>query len=121
MTREEELIRRYFDAFNQQNLDGVVACFHPNAVLVDAAGKRTEGYAEIRRHYQQSFAVFPDGRCELRLCAGNNGGGVAESRFHGTRRDGSRVEALGAEVVEIADGLIREIRDYHRAVSASAT
>ena len=46
---------------------------------------------------------------------------MAESLFHGTRpRDGKVIEALGAEVVEIVDGKIKEIRDYHRSVSAKA-
>jgi ketosteroid isomerase-like protein len=34
MTHEEELIKRYFDAFNRHDLEGVMACFHDEAVLV---------------------------------------------------------------------------------------
>ncbi|MBI3300784.1 MAG: hypothetical protein HYZ72_01710, partial [Deltaproteobacteria bacterium] len=50
-----------------------------------------------------------------------DGHGVAESFFHGTRpREGRVIEALGAEVVEIADGKIKELRDYHRPVPAKA-
>jgi hypothetical protein len=46
---------------------------------------------------------------------------MAESLFHGTRpREGRVVEALGAEVMEIVDGKIKEIRDYHRPVPAKA-
>ncbi len=62
-----------------------------------------------------------DGRCDLRSCTGNDGRGMAESLFHGTRlREGRVVEALGAEVMEIVDGKIKEIRDYHRPVPAKA-
>ena len=51
----------------------------------------------------------------------NIGRAVAESFFHGTRpQEGKVVEALGAEVVEIADGKIKQIRDYHRSVFAKA-
>jgi ketosteroid isomerase-like protein len=57
----------------------------------------------------------------MRLCTGNNGRGVAESLFHGTRiRDGQTIEAVGAEVMDIVDGKIKEIRDYHRPVTAKA-
>ncbi len=43
MTREEELIKRYFDAFNQHDIEGVMACFHEHPVIVDPTGKRLEG------------------------------------------------------------------------------
>ena len=122
MTQEEQLIRRYFQTFNRQNIEGVMDCFHENPVLVDRKGRRVEGRAEVRRCYEASFASFPDGRCQLRMCTGNDGRAVAESRFSGTRWcDGQRVEANGAEVLEIVDGKIKEIRDYHKRVSVAAT
>jgi len=121
MTAEELLIHRYFDAFNRHDIEGVMACFHEQATLVHGDGKRITGPQEVRRQYETEFAVCPDGRCDLRLCTGNSGRGVAESLFHGTRaRDGKLVEAIGAEVMEIVDGKIKEIRDYHQPVAAKA-
>lgn len=122
MTPEEQLIQRYFDAFNRHDIDGVMACFDEHAVLVDAAGRRTEGHAAVRGRYLKEFELFPDGRCDLRSCTGNSGRGMAESRFHGTLQSESRrVEAVGAEVMEIAGGRIKEIRDYHRALNQGET
>ncbi len=121
MTREEQLIQRYFDAFNRHDIEGVMTCFHENPVIIDADGRRKEGQAEVRRSYETEFAVFPDGHCDLRMCTGNSGHGVAESLFRGTRpRSGEVVEAIGAEVLEIVDGKIKEIRDYHKLVNAKA-
>ena len=117
MTAEEQLIERYFDAFNRHDIEAVVACFHDEAVLVGPNGKRLIGIAEVRRSYETEFAVFPDAHCELRLCTGNSGRAVAESYFTGTRRQ-RLVEAIGAEVMEIVDGKIKEIRDYHQPVPA---
>ena len=55
------------------------------------------------------------------LLTGHDGHGVAESLFHGTRpREGKVVEALGAEVVEVVNDKIKEIRDYHRPAPAKA-
>lgn len=119
MSPEEQLIKRYFDAFNRHDIEGVVACFHDEAVLVGPGGKRVAGIAEVRRSYESEFAMFPDAHCELRLCAGNSGRGVAESYFTGTRSE-RRIEAIGAEVMEIVDGKIKEIRDYHQPVPAKA-
>lgn len=121
MTMEEDLIRRYFDAFNRHDIEGVMQCFHDRAVIIDASGKRIEGHDEVRRNYETGFALFPDGRCDLRMATGNDGRGVAESYFYGTReRFGRVVEAIGAEVLEIADGKIKELRDYHRPLPAKA-
>jgi taurine dehydrogenase small subunit len=120
MTSEEQLIKRYFDAFNRHDLEGVVACFHNEAVLVSPDGKRLVGIAEVRRSYEKEFALFPDAHCDLRVCTGNSGRGVAESYFTGTRSRETRIEAIGAEVMEILDGKIKEIRDYHHAVPAKA-
>lgn len=120
MTLEEHLIQRYFDAFNRHDIEGVMACFHDEAVLVGPNGKRLAGLAEVRRSYETEFALFPDEHCELRVCTGNSGHGVAESFFHGTRPQRGVVEAIGAEVMEIVGGKIKEIRDYHQPVPAKA-
>src|SRR5215471_11516357 len=121
MTEEEQLIRRYFQTFNRHNIEGVMECFRANPVLVAHDGKRIEGRAEVRRCYEASFAGFPDGRCQLRTYTGNDRHAVAESRFLGTRqRDGKVVESFRAEVLEIAEGKIKVIRDYHRSLPAKA-
>lgn len=121
MTPEQSLIQRYFDAFNRHDIEGVMDCFHNHPVLVGPDGHRTEGRAEVRRQYETEFALFPDSRCDLRTLTGNDGYGMAESLFHGTRpREGKVVEALGVEVVEIAEGRIKQIRDYHRPLPAKA-
>jgi taurine dehydrogenase small subunit len=118
MTAEEQLIKRYFDAFNRHDIEAVMACFHEEPVLVGPNGKRLVGRAEVRRSYETEFALFPDAYCELRVCTGNSGRGVAESYFTGTRAERTKIEAIGAEVMEIVDGKIKEIRDYHQPVPA---
>ena len=120
MTSEEQLINRYFDAFNRHDVEGVVACFHDEAVLVSPNGKRVVGIAEVRRSYETEFALFHDAHCELRVCTGNNGRGVAESYFTGTRSRETRIEAIGAEMIEIVGGKIKEIRDYHKRVRSQS-
>lgn len=118
MTPEEQLIKRYFDAFNRHDIEGVMACFHDEPVIIHANGTRCAGRADVRRSYEGEFAMFSDGYCELRVCTGNGGRGVAESLFHGTRAQHGKVEAIGAEVMEIVDGKIKELRDYHQPVPA---
>ena len=119
MTPEEELIQRYFDAFNRHDIEAVMACFHEDPTTVGADERRYQGRDEVRRQYETEFALMPDCRCDLRLFTGNSGRAVAESYFCGTRpRSGRVIEAIGAEVIEIVDGKIKEIRDYHRPLPA---
>jgi ketosteroid isomerase-like protein len=113
-TIEERVIKQYFDAFNRHDIDGIVACFDDAIVLVDTEGQRVEGLAAARRRYQSDFELIPDAHCDLRLVTGRDERGVAESIFRGTVRGGGPVRAVGAEVMEFADGKIKEIRDYHR-------
>ena len=92
-TREEEIIRRYFEAFNKHDLDGVIACFHPEPVVVDSDGRRHEGVDAVRRLYRFQFSLAADGRCDLRSLVGHDGRGMAESLFHGTlERDGAVIK-----------------------------
>ena len=103
------MIRRYFEAFNRHTLEGVMACFHPEPVVVDSQGARHEGAEAVRRLYVEQFALAPDGRCDLRSAAGGDGRGMAESLFHGTRaRDGRPIQASGVEVFDFVDGRIKE-------------
>ena len=120
MTPEEQLLQRYFGAFNRHDIEGVMACFHERPVIVDEESRRFAGRQEGRRSYGTSSVLFPDGRCDLRSYTGNDGRGMAESLFHGTRpREGMVVEAVGAEFMEIVAGKSKEIRDDQRSVSPS--
>src|SRR2546423_5104669 len=117
MTAEEELIQGYIDAFNRHDIDAVMACFLDDVVVVRNDGTRVEGRDDVREYYEGGFAMIPDGRCDLQTAIGRDGRGVAESVFRGTLRNGAAVVAVGAEVMEMAGGKIKEIRDYHRGAS----
>lgn len=114
---DERLIERYFRAFNEHDLEAVMACFPDDAVIVESDGHRREGRDAVRALYVTQLTATPDGRCDLRTLVGRDGSGVAESAFHGTRsRDGRAIRAVGVDVFELADGRIKEIRNYHRLV-----
>lgn len=119
---EEELIQRYFDAFNRHDIDAVMACFHDEPLLIDMEGGRHDGREAVRRRYEYDFASFPDARCEMRTVTGHAGCGMAESLFVGAHaRSGQSVTAIGAEVFEFADGKIKALRDYHRMAAPRVT
>ena len=115
MTFEEGLIQRYFDALNKHDVEGVMACLHEHPMIVDVNGQRYQGRVEVRQYFEAGRALMPDGRYDVWTVTGYSGHGMAESLFRGTQLGTGRVvEALGAEILEIKDGRIKEIRDYHR-------
>ncbi len=59
MTPEEELIHRYFDAFNRHDIEAVMACFHDHALIVGGEDRRCEGRDAIRRQYEAGVRRFP--------------------------------------------------------------
>lgn len=114
MSQETELIERYFDAFNHQDLEGVMACFDAEAVIHGPDGVRSAGAAEIRAAYASSFRAIPDGKCVPRTLLGADGAGAVESVFTGTTAKSKKaVRLVGVEVLEFRGGRISTIRDYH--------
>jgi len=111
---ERELIERYFAAFNRHDLDGVLACFHQDAIIIGSDGSRYDGLGAVRSLYAEQFAITPDGRCDLRWVAAADGKGGAESLFEGTRaRDSRPISAVGLERFTFLDGRIKEMYVHH--------
>ena len=111
---EEELIQRYFAAFNGHDLEGVLACFHPDAVIVDCGGSRYDGLDAARSFYAKQLAITPDARCDLRSVIAADGTYDVQSGFEGTRaRDGRVIRAIGFERLTFLDGRIKEIQMHH--------
>ncbi len=116
MTRESDVVRRYFDAFNNQDLEGVLTTFTEDAAIVSASGTRISGHDEIRQRYEYMFSTYPDGFCDLTMACGSDGSAAAESVFTGTPVGRAEtVRSKGAELLTIRDGRISELRDYHTA------
>lgn len=114
MTVEADVVRRYFDAFNRQDLEGVMATFTEDAEILNSAGDRLRGHGEIRERYVYMFETYPDGFCDLTMACGSDGSAAAESVFTGTPKGETvQVRAKGAELLTIHDGRISELRDYH--------
>jgi uncharacterized protein (TIGR02246 family) len=112
---EEELIQRYFAAFNRHDLDGVLGCFHQDAIIVGSDGSRYDGLDAVRSLYAEQFAITPDCRCNLRSVAAADAKCDVESLFEGTRaRDGRAIRAVGLERLTFLDGRIKEMHVHHR-------
>ena len=114
VSEEADVVRRYFDAFNTQDLEAVMASFTEDAEILNTAGDRLHGHDEIRERYVFMFDTYPDGFCDLTMACGSDGSAAAESVFTGTPKGQTlKVTDKGAELLTIRDGKISELRDYH--------
>ena len=103
MTPDEviELIDRYNDAWNDQDLDAIHALHHPEIVFDNhTAGERAEGADAVREHIAAIFAnnptlrftraKLPRGRRLRRLRVDVNGRRRTAARSNGTASTSSR-------------------------------
>jgi ketosteroid isomerase-like protein len=100
-----ELIGRYNDAWNRQDLDAVCALHAPGMVFENhTADERAEG-AAVRGHIGKIFAAYPDLRFATRSLRTGEDFAVCEWTATATR-DGRQAEWDGVDVFPIRDGLI---------------
>lgn len=61
----EEVLRRYLDANNSGDMDGIVAVFHHPRIELVAGGRVFDGADAVREHLEARRRSFPDQRFEL--------------------------------------------------------
>jgi ketosteroid isomerase-like protein len=106
-----ELVRRSVDAFNRADLDGVLGCFAPDAVVdwSNSLGFDAEvfrGRGEIRASMERFRTAFDDIRLELigDPVEVEDGLVVMENVAYLRGRDGIEVRARSAWLIRIRDG-----------------
>ena len=102
----EQLIERYNDAWNAQDLDAIVAFHAPGMVFENhTAGERAEG-ADVREHIGEIFSNWPDLTFRGRRLYARDGLVVSEWTATATTADGRKLEWDGIDVFPFEDGLI---------------
>ena len=102
----EQLIERYNDAWNAQDLDAIVAFHAPGMVFENhTAGERAEG-ADVRAHIAEIFSNWPDLAFRGRRLYARDGLVVSEWTATATTADGRKLEWDGIDVFPFEDGLI---------------
>ena len=105
-TEVTELIGRYNDAWNRQDLDTIHALHHSEIVFDNhTAGERAEGAGAVREHIGRIFANNPDMRFTTRSLHAGEDFAVCEWTLNVTK-DGRSLEWDGVDVFPFRDGLI---------------
>jgi uncharacterized protein (TIGR02246 family) len=102
----EELIGRYNDAWNRQDLEAIHALHHPQVVFHNhTADERAEGEEAVREHIAQIFRNNPTLRFTTRALQAGDDFAVCEWTAT-VERDGRTLEWDGVDVFPLRDGLI---------------
>ena len=101
-----ELIGRYNDAWNAQDIETIDSLHHP-AIVFDnhTVGERAEGSDAVRTHIERIFANNPDMRFTTRSLQAGDDFAVCEWTLNVTK-DGRGLEWDGVDVFPLKDGLI---------------
>ena len=118
MSTEENkaLVRRFFEAFNAGDLDGVAAVFAPNAVVHNSGAPdplNLEGFRQLAALF---LAAFPNGKHTIEDIIGEGDKVVARITYHGTHTGdlmgipptGKQVAVSAMTIDHIANGKIVE-------------
>jgi steroid delta-isomerase-like uncharacterized protein len=125
MATAADITRRIFQAYNDRDLDVMLASVNPDVRITLPGGQLISGREEMRTHEQQEWEGFPDARVEVRQVIDQGSMAVAEYIWAATNTgplnlpDGSTLPATGKRielpcvtVVEVKDGLVAAERSY---------
>jgi ketosteroid isomerase-like protein len=110
--------QQFTEAWNRQDIDGVVAHFNVGgsyhaAMGPEALGATFTGHAAIRTALVAGFQAFPDGRVVgTRPPVLGEHGGHAEWYFEFTAADGSKAQLHGCDIFEFENGKINSKNVY---------
>ena len=100
------LIARHDEAWNAQDLDGIMACYTDDIVFTNYnAGEAATGADAVRAHLAHIFSGWPDLRFSGRRLNVAPEFAVSEWTATATHPDGRRLEWDGVDVFPFAENL----------------
>jgi steroid delta-isomerase-like uncharacterized protein len=119
--RNEELIRRYFDAVARRDPEGMGECCTEDVVEEQVPLRILRGKDELVSGYRELFAAVPDLETTVSRVVADDRHAVVEWRMSGTfsgglyeglEPTGRRIELRGLDLFEIEDELIKTNTAY---------
>jgi ketosteroid isomerase-like protein len=114
------MLERLHRAMNDHDIEGFLANFHDDYSSEQPAHPERAfgGRAQVHENWAAMFRELPDFRAELIRSAVEGETVWAEWAWHGTRRDGSRVEMSGVTIFGARGGRMAWGRLYMEIVTA---
>lgn len=114
-TSLEALIERQAQAWESQDIEAILADYHPDALFVAPGGMVARGHAEIRQAAQDYFTQYHLIRARIMCVVTGEGGhsGAVEWHWSATNRTTGRREGTpDGIIVELRAGQIVRWREY---------
>jgi ketosteroid isomerase-like protein len=117
----EAMVDRLVQATNAHDIDALVDCFSPEYQNETPAhpGRGFHGQAQVRRNWEQIFAMVPDVTATVVRRAVEDDAVWSEWEMQGTRRDGSAHVMRGVIIFGVRDGRASWARFYLEPVEES--
>jgi len=119
MSRENvEIVERWYAAYNERDLEEVLALMHPKVDATSAGMSGVEGtshlgHAGMRRYFADLWETWKDPRVEVDHCLDRGDRVVMLGHTTGAGRlSGIPVEFPVATVIDLEDGVIVRYRTY---------
>ena len=109
----KDLIKEYYDSFNQGNIDGMISCLHSDFVHDVNEGKRQDGHPEFKKFLEHMNTCYKEELKDIYIMAHDSGTRAsAEFIVHGTylKTDGNLPSAKNQKYI-INAGTFFEIKD----------
>lgn len=111
MSASSDLVQYQLDAYNMQDVEALVACYAPDAVLAGLNGSVTQsGRDAIRARHKELFTQYPENRAKL-LSRIDLGSTVIDHEEVSRAPDGERFEV--AAIYTLQGGKISRV-DFAR-------
>ena len=112
MTMDTDTLQRYADAWNDHDIDAIMALMTDDCVFLTGGGSnhfgtRYQGRDEVRERFIEVWTELPDVTFSNARHFVDGDRGCSEWTFSGTRADGTRVEVDGCDLFEFEGDLIR--------------
>ncbi|MEZ5924751.1 MAG: ketosteroid isomerase-related protein [Hyphomicrobiaceae bacterium] len=117
------LIRRYYDAFNKGDIDGMLACLAPGFVHDVNQGGRRKGKSKFKSFCEHMSATYKEELKDIVVMATKDGSrGASEFVVHGKYiatdqglppAKGQRYKLPGATFFAVEDGLITRVTTHY--------
>ncbi len=120
----QALLDAFAAAWNRHDLDAIMEMTAEDGEFwasagPEACGQRFVGKPAIRAAYQAIFDTVPDAQwTQGRLSMMSPERGLSEWLFVGTRKDGTRVEVDGLDLLDLAGGKVRIKNSFRKTRTA---
>jgi hypothetical protein len=113
-TDSAQVIARLHQCWNTHDLDGLVACFHPDYQSLQPfhPDRNFTGLASLRARWRAVFESLANFEAELKRGAVMDQVVWTEWRWHGCHTSGVLYESVGVVIFELAGDLIRRATIY---------